>query len=85
LKGPLVDKCSISWNANFKESNESFRFWFSSQSFKKNEKKPSDLGCKVEKVGVSKDVGARENGVKTQVVQKYSFTHLKTKMWKRCL
>jgi hypothetical protein len=31
------------------------------------------------------DMGARKNGAKTQVVQEYFFTHLKTKFWKKHL
>jgi hypothetical protein len=30
-------------------------------------------------------VGAKENGARTQVVQKYSSTHLENKMQKKCL
>jgi hypothetical protein len=46
--------------------------------FQKNRKKSYDSACKTMKVEVVlEDVGARENGAKTHVVQEYSFAHPK--------
>jgi hypothetical protein len=54
--------------------------------FQKNGKKPFDSGCKVMKVEVVlEDVGARENGAKTHIVQEYSFAHPRIKLQRRCL
>jgi hypothetical protein len=54
--------------------------------FQKNGKKPFDSRCKAMKVEVVlDDVGARENGAKTHIVQKYFFAHPRIKLWKRCL
>jgi len=32
-----------------------------------------------------KDVGARKNGARTRAAWKYFFTHLKIKLWRKCL
>jgi hypothetical protein len=52
----------------------------------KQKKKSSKLGCSVMRVETMlKDVGAGENSAKAQVVLKYSPTHLKTRLQRRCL
>jgi hypothetical protein len=49
----------------------------------KNEKKPFDSKCKMVKIEVVfEDAGVIENGAKMQALRKYSFAHLKTKLWK---
>jgi hypothetical protein len=53
---------------------------------KKNGKKLPNSKCKVVKdMVVLEDVGVGENGAKTFVVRKYSPTHPRFKMWRKCL